>query len=256
MADLADEAGSGPVMRLSVVIPAYREANRIESTVAALRSGLAEMAASGGVEIIVVDDGSDDGTADAARRAGPDLVVELPANQGKGAAVRAGVRAATGATVAFTDADLSYRSEHLIRVAAEVEAGCDVAIGNRYLPEAGAKSEPSRLRWASSRVVNQIARRVLGIDCRDTQCGVKAFRADAARTLLEAGVIDGFAFDIEMLHLSKRYGFSLREVLVEADYRNRSRQSSKVGLGSGLAVIRDILKIGYRARRGLYPAHP
>lgn len=246
---------SGPVRRLSVVIPAYREVNRIESTVAALRSGLAEVAASGGVEIIVVDDGSDDGTADAARRAGPDVVIELPANQGKGAAVRAGVRAATGATVAFTDADLSYRPEHLIRVVSAVEAGCDMAIGNRYLPEAGAKSEPSRLRWAGSRVVNLLARRVLGIDCRDTQCGVKAFRADAARTLMEAGVIDGFAFDIELLHLAGRYEFNLREVPVEADYRSASgdRRTSTVGLGSGLAVIRDILKIGYRARRGLYP---
>ena len=256
VADLADEAESAPLMRLSVVVPAYREANRIESTVAALRSGLAEMAASGGAEIIVVDDGSDDGTADAARRAGPDSVVELPANRGKGAAVRAGVRAATGATVAFTDADLSYRPEHLIRVVSAVEDGCDVAVGNRYHPEARARSEPSRLRWAGSRVVNLAARRVLGIDCPDTQCGVKAFRADAARTLLEAGIIDGFAFDIELLHLTKRYGFSLREVPVEADYSETSHQTSTVGIGSGLAVIRDILKIGHRTRRGLYPTHP
>ncbi len=242
-------------MRLSVVVPAYREAARIQSTVAALRSGLAGMAAEGGVEIIVVDDGSDDGTAEAARRADPDLVVELSANRGKGAAVRAGVRAATGATVAFTDADLSYRPQHLIRVVAEVEAGGDVAVGNRRHLEARAGPEPSWSRQAGSRVVNLVARRVLGIGCRDTQCGLKAFRADAARTLLEAGIIDGFAFDIELLHLADRYGFDLREVPVEADYGRVSDdgKESTVGIGSGLAVIRDIFRIRRQARRGLYP---
>ena len=243
-------------MRLSVVVPAYREADRIESTVATLRSGLAEMAASGGIEIIVVDDGSDDGTADAARRAGPDLVVELPANRGKGAAVRAGVREAAGAAVAFTDADLSYRPEHLVRVVSAIEAGCDVAIGNRYHPEARARPEPSRLRSAGSRVVNLAVRRLLlDGDYRDTQCGLKAFRADAARTLMEAGTIDGFAFDIELLHLVERCGFSLREVPVEADYPRASgdRRASTVGIGSGLAVMRDILRIRRHTRRGLYP---
>lgn len=242
-------------MRLSVVVPAYREADRIGPTVAALRSGLAELAADGGAEIIVVDDGSDDGTADAARWAEPDSVVELGANRGKGAAVRAGVRAAAGTTVAFTDADLSYRPEHLIRVVSEVEAGCDVAIGNRRHPEARARPEQSRLRSAGSRVVNLIARRVLAIDCLDTQCGLKAFRSDAARTLLEAGTIDGFAFDIELLYLAERHGYRLQEVPVEADYRRApgGRRASTVGIGSGLAVIRDILRIRRQARQGLYP---
>ncbi len=242
-------------MRLSVVVPAYREADRIGPTVAALRSGLAELAADGGVEIIVVDDGSDDGTADAARRAEPDSVVKMGANRGKGAAVRAGMGAATGDTVAFTDADLSYRPDYLLRVVSEVEAGCDVSIGNRRHPAARARSEQSRLRSAGSRVVNLIARRVLAIDCRDTQCGLKAFRSDAARTLLEAGTIDGFAFDIELLYLAERHGYRLREVPVEADYRKApgGRRASTVGIGSGLAVLRDILRIRRQARQGFYP---
>lgn len=244
-------------MRLSVVVPAYREADRIGPTVAALRSGLAELAADGGAEIIVVDDGSDDGTADAARRAEPDSVVELGDNRGKGAAVRAGARAATGATVAFTDADLSYRPGQLLRVVSAVEAGCDVAIGNRRHPEvrARARPDPSRLRSVGGRVVNLTARWVLGIDYRDTQCGLKAFQADAARALLEAGTIDGFAFDIELLWLAERHGCRLREVPVEADYRRPpgGRRASTVGIGSGLAVIRDILRIRRQARRGLYP---
>ena len=242
-------------MRLSVVVPAYREADRIGPTVAALRSGLAELAADGGAEIIVVDDGSDDGTADATRRAEPDSVIELGDNRGKGAAVRAGVRAATGATVAFTDADLSYRPGQLLRVVSAVEAGCDVAIGNRRHPEVRARPDPSRLRSVGGRVVNLTARWVLGIDHRDTQCGLKAFRADAARTLLEAGIIDGFAFDIELLWLAEWHGYCLREVPVEADYRRApgGRRSSTVGIGSGLAVIRDILRIRRQARRGLYP---
>ena len=246
-------------MRLSVVIPAYREADRIGPTVAALRSGLAELAADGGAEIIVVDDGSDDGTADAARRAEPDSVVELAANRGKGAAVRAGARAAAGATVAFTDADLSYRPDYLLRVVSEVEAGCDVAIGNRRYPEARARPDPSRLRSVGGRVVNLAARwMLLEGGYKDTQCGLKAFRADAARTLLEAGTIDGFAFDIELLWLAERHGCRLREVPVEADYRKApgGRRASTVGIGSGLAVIRDILRIRRQARRGLYPPIP
>ena len=106
------------------------------ATVAAVRAALSEVAADGGLEIVVVDDGSTDGTADVALEAGADQVVVLPENRGKGAAVRAGVAAARGRTIAFTDADLAYSPDQLLRRLAEVEDGWDVAIGSRRHPDA------------------------------------------------------------------------------------------------------------------------
>ena len=116
-------------LRATVVIPAFDEAARIGPTVAAVREALAGIATGGGLEVVVADDGSSDGTADAALDAGADQVVVLPENRGKGAAVRAGVAAARGRTIAFTDADLAYSPDQLLRVIEEVEAGWDVASG-------------------------------------------------------------------------------------------------------------------------------
>src|SRR5690606_34521902 len=113
----------------SVVVPAYQEEPRIGRTVRALRDALGGL--EGGVEVVVVDDGSSDGTAGAARAAGADAVLVHPVNRGKGAAVRTGVAAARGRTVAFTDADLSYPPDHVLAVLAAVEGGADMAMGNR-----------------------------------------------------------------------------------------------------------------------------
>src|SRR5690606_13357501 len=116
-------------VRLSVVVPAYHEAGRIGGTVRQLRAALAGV--EGGVEIIVVDDGPDPATEAEAREAGADQVISHPRNLGKGAAVRTGVLAANGRTVAFTDADLSYSPDQLVGLMEEVEAGWDVVVGSR-----------------------------------------------------------------------------------------------------------------------------
>ncbi len=129
-----DQRISGGELRFSVVIPAYHEPDRIGRTVAAVREELADVATQGGMEIVVVDDGSLDGTSDAALAAGADQVVTLPANRGKGAAVRAGMLATRGRAVAFTDADLAYDPSHLRTLLDEIEAGWDVVIGNRRHP--------------------------------------------------------------------------------------------------------------------------
>ena len=112
-------------VRLTVVVPAYREAGRIGDTVTRLRAAVGE------AEVVVVDDGSEDGTAAAATAAGADQVLTHERNRGKGAAVRTGVLAGHGRTVAFTDADLSYPPEQLLRLVAEVEGGWDVVVGSR-----------------------------------------------------------------------------------------------------------------------------
>ncbi|MCQ3806308.1 MAG: glycosyltransferase [Acidimicrobiaceae bacterium] len=245
-AGLGDPIGE---LRLSVVVPAYCEAERIASTVAEIRSELDSLHVGGDLEIVVVDDGSPDDTARRATEAGADLVIELPANQGKGAAVRAGVLASRGRTVAFTDADLAYSPDQLLGLLAVVEAGCEVVIGNRYAELSVADRSVSGLRRLGSRAVNLFARTVLAGRYRDTQCGCKAFRADVAKALMAAGRIDGFAFDVELLHLAERCGYAVAEVPVRVV---NSESSTVRAFKDGLRVARDVTMIRRLSRSGVY----
>jgi len=235
-------------MRVSVVVPAYREEARIAVTVARIRRELDVF--TGDLEIIVVDDGSPDGTADAARRAGADLVVVQPQNHGKGAAVRAGVLAARGRTIAFTDADLAYSPHQLVAFVEAIEGGYDVAIGNRHHADTDTMVGTSSVRSFGSRVVNMATSLMLLGNYRDTQCGCKAFRADAARIVVGAGSIDGFAFDIEVLHLVERYGLSMIELPVEVV---NSDTSTVRALRDGVGVLLDILRIRRLSQQARYP---
>ncbi|HKA84571.1 MAG TPA: glycosyltransferase, partial [Acidimicrobiales bacterium] len=202
-------------LRLSVVVPAYGEADRIGGTVRRLGEALEDIRGSGGLEVVVVDDGSSDGTADAALAAGADQVVVQPRNRGKGAAVRAGVLAARGRTVAFTDADLAYAPDQIRRVLAAIEDGWDVAIGDRRHPDSRILAAAPALRALGSRIINWLGYVVLLGSYRDTQGGLKAFRSDVARFVFARARVDGFAFDIEVLHLVERHQLSLVEVPVE-----------------------------------------
>ena len=235
-------------MRVSVVVPAYREEARIAGTVARIRRELDVF--TGDLEIIVVDDGSPDGTADAARRAGADQVVVQPQNHGKGAAVRAGVLAARGRTIAFTDADLAYSPHQLVAFVEAIEGGYDVAIGNRHHADTDTMVGTSSVRSFGSRVVNMATNLMLLGNYRDTQCGCKAFRGDAARIVVGAGSIDGFAFDIEVLHLVERYGLSMIELPVEVV---NSDTSTVRALRDGVGVLLDILRIRRLSQQARYP---
>ena len=235
-------------MRVSVVVPAYREEARIADTVTRIRRELDVFADD--LEIIVVDDGSPDGTADAARRAGADQVVVQPQNHGKGAAVRAGVLAARGRTIAFTDADLAYSPHQLVAFVEAIEGGYDVAIGNRHHADTDTLVGTSAVRSFGSRVVNMATSLMLLGNYRDTQCGCKAFRADAGRIVMGAGTIDGFAFDIEVLHLVERYGLSMIELPVEVV---NSDTSTVRALRDGAGVLLDILRIRRLSQQARYP---
>jgi len=235
--------------RLSVVVPAYDEADRIGGTVQAMRDGLAGVAASGGLEIVVVDDGSTDGTADAALAAGASQVVVQPRNRGKGAAVRMGVLAARGRTVAFTDADLAYGPDQVQRVLDAVEGGWDVAIGDRRHPAARTLVAPSRVRAVGSRAINGLGYAVLLGSYRDTQGGLKAFRSDVARFVFARTRVDRFAFDIEVLHLVERHQLSLIEVPVEVTNSSRSTVRA-VRDAAGLVV--DLFRIRRWSAEGAY----
>jgi glycosyltransferase involved in cell wall biosynthesis len=238
-----------PEPRLSVIVPAYAEAGRIGASVAALRDALRPVAVEGGIELIVVDDGSPDATAEEAARAGADEVISLPANRGKGAAVRAGMLAARGRTLAFTDADLAYSPDQLLTLLAKVEEGWDVVVGSRRHVETTTLVRARRVREVGGRVFSLVTGwLVLGQE-RDTQCGLKAFSADAARRIFSRGQLDSFAFDVEIFLLARRWGLKLAEVPVAV----QNFDASTVRLSSDAwRMVLDLWRIQRWARSGYY----
>jgi len=236
--------------RLSVVIPSYCEP-RIGDTVRRVRAELAPAGLVDDLEIIVVDDGSPDDSHRLAVEAGADQVIVLDQNRGKGAAVRQGMLAARGYVIAFTDADLSYAPVQLLGLLEQAEAGWDVVVGNRAHPRSHAVGETAPGRAIGSRVVNRLIRTVLGgstNELEDTQCGLKALRADAAREVFTHSRIDGFAFDVEVLYLADRY--SRRVIDVPVTVANSPRSTVHVGRDAA-RLARDLLRIR-RWGRGAY----
>jgi putative flippase GtrA len=238
-------------LRMTVVVPAYREADRIGDTVRRLSGALAAIPGPGDCEVIVVDDGSSDATADAALAAGADQVVVQPHNRGKGAAVRAGVMAARGRAIAFTDADLAYPPDQLGRLLTAIEDGWDVAIGDRRHPDSRALAPPPPLRALGSRIINWLGYAVLLGSYRDTQGGLKGFRSDVARFVFGRTRVDGFAFDIEVLHLVERHQLSLVEVPVEVVNTRRSTVRPVRDVGR---LLMDLARIRRWSAEGEYEA--
>jgi dolichyl-phosphate beta-glucosyltransferase len=239
--------------RLSVVVPAFNEGEQAAIAVRDLRAALTKVAESGGLEIVVVDDGSPDNTSGAAGKAGADQVIVLPQNRGKGAAVRAGVLAANGRTIAYTDADLTYPPEQLLRLLELVEDGWDVVVGSRRHEDTTTLVRARRLREVTGRVFNLLTSMVLLGEYRDTQCGLKAFRSDVARVLFEKQRVDGFAFDVELFHLAERYRLSLVEVPVTLS--NSVRSSVRV-VSAATRMLRDLGRVLRWARTGVYDLSP
>jgi putative flippase GtrA len=235
--------------RVSIVVPAFREEDRIGQTVKRLGEELASSIDRADLEIVVADDGSDDQTSAVARAAGADQVIRLEVNRGKGAAVGAGMRAARGQFVAFTDADLAYEPTQLLALIERLEFGFDVAIGSRRHAAATQVVGRGLLREVGSRVVNLATHLLLIGQYRDTQCGIKAFRGDAAKVVFAHTRIDGFAFDVEVLHLVERYRLSLAEVPVSVS--NSDRSTVRIGRDT-VRLFSDLLRIRHNSRKGLY----
>lgn len=238
---------------LSIVIPAYNEELRITPTLEATAQFLA--AHRGTWEIVVVDDGSRDGTLALCERLAAERIPNLRViasrpNRGKGAAVRTGMLAARGRIRVMFDADGSMPATELPRLLAPiVDGGTDVAIGSRYADGAAvAKTQPLYRRlW--SRLCNQVIQKTLVPGVRDTQCGFKAFTAEAARDLFARATIDGWAFDLEVLALAKRLGYAVRECPVEWHDDQRSRVSPWKDMWK---VIKEAITIKRNLRRGVY----
>jgi dolichyl-phosphate beta-glucosyltransferase len=234
---------------LSVVVPAYNEARRLPATLASVRAYL--RARGREHEIVVVDDGSSDTTAQVARDAGDDVrVLRHEPNRGKGYAVRRGMLAATGARRLITDADLSTPIEELAKLEAEIERGFDVAIGSRAVPGALIEVHQPAYREAMGRLFNRLVQALLLPGLCDTQCGFKLFTAEAARAAFSVSSLDGFSFDVEALYVARRQGLRIAEVPVT--WRNDA--ATRVGLGGGAAAFADLVHIRLRARRGAYGA--
>jgi len=242
--------GNGP--RLSIVLPAYNAEDEVADSVAALKLALSEIEDNGGLEIIVADDGSSDRTAELARVAGA-TVVALDQNQGKGGAVRAGMLAASGRSRIFTDVDLAYPPYQLLAMLEVLETEADVVVGSRRHSDTEAVYRGTKLRELGSLVFNLFTHVVLLGQYRDTQSGIKGFRAEAAEAIFSRTVVNGFAFDVEVLHLVERSGFGLKEIPVVLDNNDDSTVSFAADT---LTMVGDVFAIRRRAALGQYDLDP
>jgi len=232
---------------LSIVIPAYNERERLTLSLPAIDAYL--RATGLDAEILVVDDGSTDATAELAVSLAfgrEQRVISLPVNQGKGAAVRRGVLAAHGEWVLVSDADLSTPIDEYGRLAAIARADdLDVVIGSRALPGSRVEVSQHIVRRVLGEVFNIILRRMTGLPYRDTQCGFKLLRRSRVEAVFAEMVIDGFAFDVEFLYLCERRGLRVKEVPVT--WRN-SPQSTVSIIGSPPKMLFDLMRLWWRFR--------
>jgi dolichyl-phosphate beta-glucosyltransferase len=233
--------------RLSVVIPAFNEARRLGATLERITAYLEAHGTPS--EILVVDDGSIDGTADVARAArGGVRLLRHERNCGKGHAVRAGMLATSGERRLMTDADLSTPIEELARLETALDDGFDVAIGSRAVAGSRVEVHQPAYREAMGRVFNRLVQALLLPGLHDTQCGFKLFTAAAARTAFASCRLDGFSFDVEALYVARRRGLRIAELPVV--WRNDA--ATRVGLGGGGTAFLDLLRVRWAAARGAY----
>ncbi len=234
--------------RLSVVIPAFNEEQRLPRSLGRIRAFLEARGDS--FEIVVADDGSRDATAAVAAAAGgaATQVLRGDRNRGKGHAVRRGMLAARGERRLVTDADLSTPIEELVRLEERLAQGFDVAIGSRAVPGARIEVHQSVFRETAGRAFNVLVRLLLLPGVHDTQCGFKLFTASAAQTAFEPLLLDGFSFDVEALYVVRRRGLRVAEVPVV--WRNDA--ATRVSGLSGTRAFLDLVRIRLNGAWGRY----
>ncbi len=230
-----------PLRSLSIVIPAYNEEERLPATLGRVLQWLGGRALSF-EEVIVVDDGSRDRTAEVARNNSRVRLLQNPGNRGKGYAVRNGMLHAAGDWVLYTDADLSTPIEEVDKLyCAAVKANADIAIGSRAVDRSLVSVHQSSFREWSGRAFNFTMRKITGLPFKDTQCGFKLYRQAASRTVFSRQKLDGFSFDVEDLYLARKA--SLRAIEVPVHWANV--EGTKVSMAQGLKSFKDLLKIRF-----------
>ncbi len=229
---------------LSVVIPAFNEGRRLEATLRSIHQYFEGRGRS--FEVLVVDDGSADRTAEVAEGfEGQVYLLRLAKNRGKGAALRHGVVASSGRVVLLTDADLSTPITELERLEPYLEVA-DIVLGSRAIAGADIKERQSRHRELLGKVFNLFIR-CLGVGpIRDSQCGFKVLRGEVARDLFPQLTIDRFAYDVELIFEARRRGLQLAEVGVEWSDAPFSRVRP---FRDGMEMVRDVLRMRFRRRR-------
>jgi dolichyl-phosphate beta-glucosyltransferase len=236
-------------LALSLVIPARNEQARLPYTLAQVEQFVCGEQMD--CEVIVVDSGSEDATSVVVQTATigfPRLRLLRMDRGGKGRAVRTGVLAANGRVVIFADADLSWSLSDVPRFMALVEQGTPVVIGSREGAGSRRIGEPF-YRHLMGRAFNKVVRSLAVPDVNDSQCGFKAFRADAAHAIFSRQRIDGFGFDVEVLYLARRLGYPVREVPLIWEHKENSRVSP---VADTLRMLSDVLRVRINSWRRIY----
>ena len=241
--DLDSTEGDADRPSISVVVPCFQEESTLGANLAVVDRFLS--ASRGDYEIIVVDDGSRDATAEAARATGLSAlrVERYERNRGKGHAVRHGVASSRGDLILIMDADLSTPIEELTQLEAAIDDGYDVAIGSRALDRSKIAVPQAWLRDRLGRLFN-LAVRWLGVPgFKDTQCGFKLFRGDKGRLVFSQLVIDRWAFDVEALRVALKSDLRIKEISVV--WTNCPDSQVRV-VADALGTLRDLIRIRFR----------
>ena len=242
---------SAPEIALSIVIPAYNEERRLPPTLEKINAWIAQKGIV--TEVLVVDDGSTDGTAQLVENYKSSFacirLLSNGRNFGKGYSVRHGMREARGRIGLFTDADLSAPIEEADKLLAALDTA-DVAFGSRALDRRLISVHQSRLRELAGILFNKIVQLVLWIPFVDTQCGFKAFRMERARILFEQQRIERFGFDPELLYLARHHG--LRAVEIPVRWAHHPETKVNVYLDS-VRMLLELLAIRWNSLCGRYP---
>ncbi len=237
---------------LSIIVPAYNEQSRLPASLQKIEEYLAQTTWDF-VEILVVDDGSSDGTAavgeEFAKTVANVRVLRNPGNRGKGFSVRHGMLEARGEWRLFTDADLSAPIDELDKLwEAAAKENAQVAIGSRALDRSLIGVHQSAFREFSGKIFNAIMQLAVGLRISDTQCGFKLFRADVAQQVFSRQLIDRWGFDVEILFIARKRGFKIAEVPVRWD----NVEGSKLGVFNGATAFLELAQVRWNDLQGKY----
>lgn len=237
--------------KYSIVIPAYNESARIPATLGSVVDCI--RGRGWDAEVVVVNDGSRDSTADVVRefaRTAPEIrLLENPRNCGKGYTVRHGILQARGEVVMFSDADLSSPIEEAEGLFAAIAEGADIAIGSRWLATSRQTHRQPLYRQFFGRCFNLLTRMVMNLPFADTQCGFKAFSRNAAQTVFQLQTIERWGFDPEILFIALKRGYQIKEVPVSWAHDARTRISY---LRDGLQMLKELAIVRWNALLGRY----